>query len=196
MTSPAYYDIASVSTVDFSTATVGGFVGVGTDATNEDGDVIASLSADGLLTYRPSECSVITIETASTIKAIRPLYDDGFTQTTENFEGESGTARKMRPLLLRAVAGGFFTLMHDAAPPVAEWTATERVSTQYGRDVVFGNAFTYVQWAYAGAARRWCCADWGAFVATTPADWTGGVSPDSIWLALDQLAARVAVLEP
>jgi hypothetical protein len=163
-----YANVAHVSSVDLNAATTSAAgVGVGSDALNEDGEVIATLDANGLLSYRPDQCGAIALANGSVIKAIRPLYDDGSTQSSTNYEGQGGTARKFRPLLLRAADGGAITIIHDAEAPLDQndeplWHATERLACQYAANATLLNAWVYVQWEYVAGARRWRCSDWGA----------------------------------
>jgi len=190
--STAHHGSVHISSFDLSSATHdAGGVGVGTPALDEDGSEIAALSANGLLTYKPSSCSAITIASGSVVKAIRPLYSDGSTKSAADYAAQGGTLRKLAPLLLRAVDAGWFVLEHDAAPPVDEWAATERIACQYGRDVVFANAYTYVQWDYVSGARRWLCADWGSFTGDAS---NFATAPTSINQAIERIAAAVSGL--
>ena len=88
MSSELYIDIAHASSVDLNTATTSpAGVAIGVDALDEDGAVIASLDASGLLSYRPDKCSAIPLANGAVIKAIRPLYSDGSAQSSANYEG-------------------------------------------------------------------------------------------------------------
>lgn len=185
-------DIAKVSTVDFQAASntplgAGGSVVV-------DGVTIAGISADCLLTYMPARCSVLAIANGTTINAIRPLYPDGSTYSAADIEAAQ-SERVFRPILLRAADGGSFTLAHDVAPPIDEWDLTERIAGQYGRDVVIGNAWLYVQWDKIGGARRWRDPDWGAYVPVTPANYVGSPAVLDLRVALDRLEAEVVALK-
>lgn len=185
--SASAYDVGVVRarTVVFTRAETGG-ISVGVDAVDDDGTVIASLDAGGLLTYRPDRVSEIALASGSTVNGIRAVYASG-----DPYDSAEYPPRDKPLLMLRAVDGGYAVLVHESG---AITEPTERITNAYGATAVtIGPDSVQVFWSTNGVSRRWRVPHWGYYQAGTPGDWAGS-PPGTNWAALDRLAAQVAAL--
>ena len=178
-------EVAEVKTctVTFYRATTGG-VGVGADAV-VDGEVVASLSAGGLLSYRPDMVSEIALVNGSVVRGIQALDSNG-----DPIDPATLDPREKPLLMLRAEDGGFATIEHE---DLSIATATDRTTSAYAAAFTIGPSSIQCFWSVNGAARRWRCPDWGKFFATAPGDWAGS-PPQTMGEGLNRVAAALAIL--
>jgi len=173
--------IVSTCTVTFHRATTTA-VDVGSPAI-VDGETTASLSAGGLLSYRPDLVSEIPLATGTVLRGIQSLDPNGVAIDPANMDTLA------KPLLmLRAEDGESASVIHEDATIV---TLTDRMSTAYGVDITIGADAIQVFWSTNGATRRWRCPHWALYVPGTPADWAG-TAASTTGEALDRLAAAYA----
>ena len=170
--------IVSPCTVTFFRATTT-FVDVGSPAM-VGAETAASLSAGGLLSYRPDLVSEVSLATGTVLRGIQALDVNG-----DPIEPDALDDRAKPLIMLRAQDGGYASVIHDD-PTIP--TTTDRLSTAYGVDITIGADAIQVFWSENGAARNWRCPHWALYVPGTPADWAG-TPPATPSDAIDRLAA-------
>ena len=180
MSSEQEVQVVKTCTVTFYRATTTA-VDVGVDAT-VDGVVVASLSAGGLLSYRPDRVSEIALVSGSVVKGIQALDSNG-----DPIDPTSMDPREKPLLMLRAEDGGFVTLNNE---DVGIATATDRITTAYAMGVTIGPDAVQCFWAVNNGLRRWRCPYWGIYIPGDPTDWVG--PPKTVMEALDRMVAVLA----
>lgn len=153
-------------------------------ATDDDGTVIASIDADGLLTYRPDRASEIAIASGVTVRGIRALYPNG-----DAYDASTYPERAKPMLMLRAVDGGYAVLEHESLT-ITE--PTERITNAYGAAaVMIGPDAVQCFWS-VNATRRWRCPHWGVWLGSN----ASFASPNAtITQAVERIAADLAILK-
>ena len=174
--------IVEVSTVVFARATSTS-ISVGVPAVL-DGVTVASIDADGLLTYMPGRVSEIALASGTVLRGVRALHENGDPYVAADEPGPRKTL-----LMVRAEDGGFITVTHEDVT-IAE--PTERTTTAYGVAAAVGPDSVQMFWSDNGGARRWRCPHWSVYFAGNPADWAG--APGTTGAALDRLASAVSGL--
>lgn len=172
--------VVDVGTVVFHRATVTG-VSVGSPAV-VDGLEVASLGADGVLSYMPHLVSEVAITGPVVLRGIRALHASG-----DPYETTYTDELAKHMLMLRAEDGTGIQVAHEDLTVVEP---SERLTTAYGLPATVGPDAVQVFWSVNGANRRWRCPLWSIYLPANPAHWDG--VPTSTAEALDRLAAAVS----
>lgn len=174
--------IVETGTVVFRRATTTS-ISLGNDAV-VDGITVASIDADGLLTYRPQLVSEIALANGVQVHGIRALYPSG-----DPYDAAAYPELFKPMLMLRSTDDGFAVAVQGS---VAITNPTERFSNAYGAAaVVIPRDSIQLFWSVNGADRSWRSPSWGVYAGDASSFAT---HPGTMTTAIQRMAAALAGL--
>ena len=112
-----------------------------------DGVTVASIDADGLLSFHPSLVSEIIVASGVTVRGLRALHSNG-----DPYDAADEPPLARLSVMVRAAEGGAITISHEDGTILEP---TERTATAYGTSVTVGPDAVWLTWQVDGGARRW-----------------------------------------